>query len=175
MWRNTSIVNTWRGSDQYSMSRSFIIAFLLTIISCNSSSSLSEKDKKDIAAAVEQTLTDYYKDIREKGLLAEIMYLDSTADFSWTPPGFTKELPYDTIMDMIWQNAGKFPLVDNSFDSLHIEPLTKTNASYTAVIRSVMTDTSGKKDTFFLKESGILIKRENGWKLLSGKTTIVNN
>lgn len=157
------------------MPRLFTIVFFLKIISCNSSSSLSEKDKKDITGSVEKTLNNYYKDIREKGLMAEFNYLDSTADFSWAPPGFTQALPYDTIRDMVRQNAGRFTMVDNNFDSLYIEPLTKKGASYTAVIRSVMTDTSGQTDTVFLLESGILIKRENGWKLFSGKTTIMND
>jgi len=34
----------------------------------------------------------------------------------------------------------------------------------------VMQDTSGRKDTVLLYEEGIMVKREDGWKLLKGKT-----
>jgi hypothetical protein len=37
-----------------------------------------------------------------------------------------------------------------------------------------MSDTSGKTSSFSLIESGVLIKREDGWKLLSGQTSIIS-
>ncbi len=152
----------------------FFIPAIFVIASCNRSTSLSETDKKSVAEEVHKTLNNYYSDIKKDGLLAEFKWLDSSDHFFWVPPGYSSSIDYDSVATVIKQNAGKYRSVDNSFDDLKIIPLSREFATYTGRLHSVMIDTSGKSFSFSLVETGVLIKRKDGWRLLSGQTTMIN-
>jgi hypothetical protein len=157
------------------MKRQIIIFFCaLTIASCRQSNVLTESEKSIIIEEVKMTLGEYYNDIRKSGLTAEFKYLDNSKDFFWVPPGYPGALPYDSIVHAIKQNALKYKSVDNSFEKLLIIPLSKKLATYSGQLSSTVTDTSGKVSRALLVETGLLIKREDGWKLLSGQTSILN-
>lgn len=156
------------------MKKLFLTLIIIPLlVSCRQSATLNQTEKEIIRKEVEQTLNDYYTDIRKSGLSAEFKYLDNSPDFFWVPPGSSIALSYDSVSTVIKQNAKNCKSVDNTFQSLRIIPLSKDQASYTARIRSTITDTSGKTMTFSLIETGILIKRQDGWKLLHGQTAIV--
>jgi hypothetical protein len=129
--------------------------------------------KGTVMVDVQQTLEQYYADIKKEGLLAEFKYLDSSENFFWVPPGYNRALSYDSIAAIIKWIAPSLKSVENSFDTLRIIPLSEELATYTGRLRSVSTDTSGKVTTTQLVETGILIKRPAGWKLLSGQTSVV--
>jgi hypothetical protein len=57
---------------------------------------------------------------------------------------------------------------------LKIIPLSKELASYTGRLNSTIVNKLGKVMTFSLVETGVLIKRKDGWKLLNGQTSILN-
>lgn len=153
----------------------FLTIFTFLIVSsCRQSAPLTENEKTNIIAEVRLTLGNYYGDIRKSGLTAEFKYLDNSPDFFWVPPGFSSPLSYDSVVAVIKKNAPNYKSVDNSFDSLKIIPLTKEIATYTGRLKSTMMDTSGKVATFSLIESGVLIRRTDGWKLLSGQTAVLN-
>jgi hypothetical protein len=90
------------------------------------------------------------------------------------PPGYSSAISYDSVANILKTNAPKFKLVDNRFDTFIIIPLNWELASYTARINSHMKDTLGNKLIFELAETGILIKRKGGWKLLNGQTSLLN-
>ena len=118
-------------------------------------------------------LHNYYKDINEKGLITELKYLDSSADFSWHPPGFEGPIPYDSAAAIIRNNAVVISSARLTWDSLTVIPVHRDTAKYTGRITSIVVDTSGYSDTLFLKEEGTAIRRKDGWKLLSGKTRLI--
>jgi hypothetical protein len=152
----------------------FILFILLTAASCRRSSPpLSAKEAKDIERTVRQTLDDYNTAVKKQGLMAEFRFLDSSSSFFWVPPGFTTSLGYDSIRSIIQKNAFLFTSVDNTWQSLKIIPLSKELANYTGRIHSVMMDTSGKTNSYILVETGLMIQRPDGWKLLSGQTALV--
>lgn len=157
------------------MGRTIFAVFALQIVvSCRQSVSLSENDKATIVSDVRQTLDDYYNDIRKSGLTAEFKYLDHSPDFFWVPPGYAGAISYDSVATVLRQNAAQYKSIDNSFNTLKIIPLSKELATYSGRLNSTMTDTSGKTTTFSLVETGILIKRNDGWKLLHGQTSMLN-
>lgn len=157
------------------MKRLSLFFFLLwAITSCRSSSSLGEAEKKVIIDSIRHTLNNYYNDIRTSGLNAEVNYLDNSPEFFWVPPGYAGSLSYDSVIATLKRNALNCRSVDNSFDSLRIIPLTKELATYTGVIHSIWTDTSGRSVSMHLAETGVMIKRGSGWKLLSGQTTLLD-
>jgi hypothetical protein len=84
-------------------------------------------------------------------------------------------ISFDSIAVRLNANAPFFQPVENSFDSLKIISLTKTLAIYTAQLRPVPADTSENTSSLRLVETGIVFKRKDGWKLLSGQTSLLNN
>ena len=157
------------------MIRLFALSALI-IISCGQSSSmLTEEEKILVIRDVDQTLKNYNEDIRKSGLTAEFKYLDSSDDFFWVPPGFRSAISYDSVAFIIKKNAPVFTSVNNEYEALKIVPIGKYQASYTARLTSTMIDNTGNKSTTFLIETGVLIKRNSGWKLLNGQTSILPN
>lgn len=157
------------------MSRQFLLlGIFLTLISCGSNTELTSSDKAQIIDEVKQTLNNYYDDIRKSGLEAEFSYLDNSEDFFWVPPGYTKPASYEEIVTAIKGNAARFRKVDNAFENLQVIPLTKDLATYSGKLHSVMTDTAGQTMQASLVETGLMIRRQDGWKLLSGQTTVLN-
>jgi hypothetical protein len=150
------------------------VFFFLALASCKqSSSSLSENERSLIIDSVKQTLQNYYSDIRREGLLAEFRYLDSSKDFFWAPPGYSHAISYDSVAKVLKQNAPGITYLSNSFDTLHIVPLSRELASYTGRLRSVMKVASGIEMTYTMIETGVMIKRADGWKLLCGQTAML--
>ncbi|MEQ8217116.1 MAG: hypothetical protein RIM68_13725 [Arenibacter sp.] len=61
------------------------------------------------------------------------------------------------------------------WDTLQIFPLTNEIANYFGIVEGVMVDTSGLESAISIIESGTIIKRESGWKLLSGQSEILDS
>jgi hypothetical protein len=147
---------------------------ILTILSCNQATPLTDNEKAVIIENVRLTLDNYCNDIKKSGLTAEFKYLDKSSDFFWVPPGYSTSISYDSVAIVLKQTAPKYKSIDNSFETLQIIPLNSEYATYTGQLKSTMTDTSSKTITLSLVETGVLIKRKDGWKLLSGQTSILN-
>jgi len=149
-------------------------AVLVFLLSCRESSQLTESQKASVKDEVRSMLHNYSDDIRSKGMLAEFAYLDSSADFFWVPPpGFSAALSFDTVASMIKSNALLYQSVEISWDTVRITPLTPDLASYTSRLSSIMIANSGKVTRGSLVETGLVIRRKNGWKLLCGQTALV--
>ena len=148
-------------------------AALVFLMSCRESSQLTDSQKASVLSDVRSMLRNYTDDIRSKGLLAEFAYLDSSADFFWVPPGFSSALSFDTVAWMIKSNALLYQSVENSWDTIRITPLTPELASYTGRLSSIMIANSGKVTRVSLVETGLVIRRKSGWKLLCGQTALV--
>jgi hypothetical protein len=150
-----------------------LILYSFILVSCSQSAeNPTDEEKRIIIRDVKQMLHHYCTDIGKTGLEAEFNYLDSSSDFSWVPPGFSSAISFDSVAFILRKNAGLFRSVNNQFDSLKIVPLGKHLASYTANINSTSIDTAGKEYVSSLVETGIVIKRAGGWKLLKGQTSI---
>ena len=151
-----------------------VTAFLpLLLCNCSKPESISPAEKKVLEKEIRQMFQEYTNDVRTRGFVAELSFLDSSSDFFWVPPGFHSPLSYDSVASIIRSNAGTMARVDNTWDSLLINPLTPKLASFTGSIRSRMTDEKGKTTTVRLIESGIVVWRNEGWKLLSGQTSVI--
>jgi hypothetical protein len=128
-----------------------------------------------ITRDVKQMLYNYYDDIRKTGLEAEFKYLDSSSEFHWVPPGFSSAISYDSVASILKKNTGLFRSIVNRFDTLTIVPIGRNVASYTARISSTILDTTNKTNTVLMVETGVVIKRPGGWRLLSGQTSVINS
>jgi SnoaL-like domain len=146
---------------------------LIAALSISCTTDFTEKEKIVVTKEAKQMLDNYYADIKKEGLTAEFDYLDNSDEFFWVPPGYKNSISYDSVVSILKQNAPMFRSIDNSWDTLRVVPLTRGLASYTGRLRSLMTDTLGKTTEYVLVETGLLIKRKEGWKLLSGQTSIL--
>jgi hypothetical protein len=169
---------------QLSIFRFLLFILTISLHSCQENAGLSKKDRAKISEDVKEMLHQYVSDIKEKGLTAELDYLDNSSDFFWAPPGYGMAISYDSVAAILKTNADHFKSIDNSYDSLSViplksdlaiysSPLKSDLAIYSALITSAMIDIEGSKSTVRLIETGVVIKRRNGWKLLSGQTSLI--
>jgi len=99
--------------------------------------------------------------------------LDKSSDFFWVPPGYNTALSYDSVKNILEINSKAYRSVEFQWDTIQIFPLTNEIANYSGIVNGIMIDTSGIKSTVSIIESGTIIKREDGWKLLSGQSRLL--
>ena len=155
-----------------------LIALIIFFAGCSTQEtgeSTSEGfDEQRIEREVRQMLKDYHHDIQRDGLLAEFKYLDSTDQFFWIPPGHASSLSYDSVRKILEVNASFVRQADFQWDTLQVVPLSEEFATYSGIVIGKITDTSGVITLSKILESGTLIKRGDGWKLLSGQSVELN-
>lgn len=151
-----------------------MVSLLPLFLSCQQGTTLSVSEKQSIAQEINQTLHDYHSAIEKGGLLAEFTYLDSSADFFWVPPGYTSALSYDSVKTVLTNNAPTFQSIQFEWDTLSIFVHKRDLANFTGIVKSVMTDTAGVQSKMAIIESGTLIKRLDGWKLLNGQSRLLD-
>ncbi|MFD2823158.1 hypothetical protein ACFS5M_05720 [Lacinutrix iliipiscaria] len=151
-------------------------SFILFILSCSliacsqNNNPLSETEKQKISSEIIEMFNDYHEAIKTEGLVAEFDYLDDSSDFYWVPPGYNSALTIDSVKTILTQNSKFIKSIEFSFESIEIFPLKNTIANYSGIVKGTMIDTSNANTTFRIIESGTLIKRKAGWKLLSGQS-----
>jgi hypothetical protein len=152
--------------------KAFIIILCFLIASCGEETK-QEFNKEVVALEMRQMMVDYHSAINKNGLLAEFDYLDSSAQFFWIPPGYTSALSYDSVRTIITANAKALRSVDFKWSTLEVIPLSGNIGTYQGIVKGKTVDTSNSSLEFSILESGTLIKRNEGWKLLSGQSAIL--
>jgi hypothetical protein len=154
-------------------SASFFLSAILFLFACQRVDTFTEAEKAAVKSSVRQMLDDYYDAIRTGGLMAEFAYLDSSTEFFWAPPGYTSWISYDSVAAVIKRNAAAFSSVDNVWDTLRVDPLTSEYATYSGTLHATMIDTAGQVTKLSMIETGVVVRRKDGWKLLRGQTTLL--
>ena len=154
--------------------------YVLTIISIFSLTSCNTKPPKEVDTAliekeVKQMFMAYDDSVRKNGINGEFYFLDNSDAFYWVPPGYKYALHYDSIANILHKNAPQFKYIDNSWDKLQIMGLSDKYASFNGVVNSYVITTENDTIVTKLSETGIVVKRGNDWKLLSGQTVIIEN
>jgi hypothetical protein len=147
--------------------------FILVAICLNctqKNDQLSSEDKIKVTSEILQMFDNYHEDIKKDGLTAEFKYLDNSSDFYWVPPGYRSPLSYDSIQHILLANSKSIQSIEFAFDTISIHPIAKKIATYTGIVHGKMRDTSATYSSFKIIESGTLIKRYDGWKLLNGQS-----
>lgn len=149
--------------------RLFIILTTVLLTSCLKEQSKSF-DKQEIISEIQTMFENYHEAIKQDGLTAEFDYLDSSDDFFWVPPGYKSALKNDSIKAILLQNNKSIQSISFDFETLEIFPLSEKIANYSGIVKGIMIDTSNLTSNFKIIESGTLIKRTDGWKLLNGQS-----
>ena len=149
----------------------FLVCLLFTVYSCKTESTSDPLDKKRIEAEVRTMFDQYHAAIIKDGLTGEFPYLDQSDEFFWVPPGYTKALNYESIHAILSMNAPALEHAEFHWKDLDVFPLSNTIATFTGIVEGHTIDTAGTRTNISLIESGAVIKREDGWKLLCGQTS----
>ena len=150
-----------------------IISAILLFFSCQPSNPPDSFNKKIVIEEVKTMLDDYHNAIKNGGLTAEFPYLDQSSDFFWVPPGYRSALTFDSVKIILEQNAKAFQAIEFHWDTLQLFPLSSEIVNYSGIVSGSMTDTAGIKSRVSIIESGTIIKRQDGWKLLSGQSAVL--
>lgn len=154
-----------------------ILLLVLTIFLTNScrdvTNELSGSDKQLIQKEIVKMLDDYYSDISKEGLMAEFRYLDNSEDFFWAPPGYHTAISYDSVKTILESRSKMNLQYDFFWDALQVYPISTDIATYSGVVKGFITDSADSQSPVHMIESGTLIKRSTGWKLLSGQSSTI--
>ncbi len=127
-------------------------------------------DKEYLSTEILQMFDAYHAAIKENGLKAEFDFLDNSSDFFWVPPGYNSRQSYDQVKEILIKNDKAINTIEFKFDTIQIYPLSNSIATYTGIVSGKMIDTAKVLSTFKIIESGTLVKRKTGWKLLNGQS-----
>lgn len=148
-----------------------IFLAVLTLVSCRKKPTEAERNapsKEQVA--VTEMLNNYFQEMADSGIMsAELKYLDSSKEFFWVPPGYESAIYYDSVMtDMEEQSKGVKVVM--KWDTLATFKLSDKLVSYTGIAKGVLTGPEGGTTDLDMIETGICIKRKDGWKLYQGQS-----
>ena len=149
------------------------INILLSFVTCSSPPENRQFDRGQIEKEVTTMLHDYHASMKDHGIAGEFDYLDNSSDFFWVPPGFQSKLDYDSVKVILEQTATVTKSISLEWRTLEVFPLSNEIATYTGIVESTMTDTANNVNEAVIIESGTVIKRSDGWKLLSGQSAVL--
>ncbi|MFI5152328.1 MAG: hypothetical protein ACHQET_03285 [Chitinophagales bacterium] len=149
-----------------------LIVFAL-FFSCQEAAKQKTNADSNVAQEVRKALEDCSNAVQMGGVTAEFKWLDSSADFFWIPPGFKSPLTFDSVALIMRRNAGLFRHIEEKWDLLEIQPLNNEYAVFTGRIISRTTDTANHVQEHQLVETGIMVKRSDGWKIHCGQTSLL--
>ncbi len=148
-----------------------VLCFILCVWSCsNNEPVIKDFDPVKVEGEVKKMFENYHAAIKEGGLKAEFDYLDQSPDFFWVPPGYSSALDIDSVQAILTKNAPLYSAIDFHWTHLVVHPLSDRIATFTGQVGGVMADTNGMQQIISILESGTVIKRDSGWKLLSGQS-----
>lgn len=151
----------------------FMLPFaFLFLIACQPAVTV-DFDPESATEEARAMLHDYHAAMNDGGLMAEIHYLDSSDQFFWVPPGFSGKIDYDSVMTILSQNAEHEQFMKLDWQNLHVEALDNDVAIYTGTVRMKTVDDHGGQFTSLILETGTLIRRDDGWKLLCGQSRMI--
>jgi hypothetical protein len=148
------------------------LVVLITLIGCKEQLNDSKQilDKEYLSTEILEMFDAYHAAIKENGLKAEFDFLDDSSDFFWVPPGYSSPQSYDQVKNVLLENDKAISSIEFKFDDIQIYPLSNSIANYSGIVSGKMIDTTGVLSTFKIIESGTLVKRKTGWKLLNGQS-----
>lgn len=159
-----------------SIKTTIYIVIAVLWVGCETTIPAKEKASFDARATsleAKATLEQYYLSIQEKGLSAEFDFLDTSSQFTWIPPGYREPLSFDSVRHLIEENAAMGTSIANTWDTLIVNALSPEIACYSGRFKSTVIDSTGFELVLTFTETGILVKRPDGWKLLQGQTALV--
>ena len=149
---------------------------VITMLGCGSGPRTSDDadlfDSPRVETEVRAMLEAYGDAMRHDGLLGEFPFLDTSDAFFWVPPGYAGPIGIDSVHAVLRRNAPGLRHIDPRWNELRIEPLGERHALYTGSLRLESISMKGDTSIIRLLETGLVVKRPDGWKLLGGQSAL---
>ncbi|QQR86043.1 MAG: hypothetical protein IPJ76_15760 [Flavobacteriales bacterium] len=123
-----------------------------------------------IEAEVRAMFEQYANAQRSQGLRGELPFLDTSNAFFWVPPGYAGPIGFDSVRTIVERTAPTLRAIDPRWRALRIEPMNDSMAAYTGELEAVTVGMNDNTTRTTLLETGFVVKRADGWKLLCGQT-----
>ena len=151
-----------------------LILFSFSIYSCN-----QQPEKAFDAITIEKEVKEMFlafdDSVRKDGFKKGLYFFDNSDAFYWVPSGYKYAIHFDSISTILNTYSSHFKYIDNTWDTLQIIALSKTYASFNGVINSYSITVDNDTTITKLSETGLVIKRGEHWKFLSGQTVVIEN
>jgi ketosteroid isomerase-like protein len=149
----------------------FLVCFFLTAFTCGEKSlTVSKQDKSEIEKAVKQMTANYFKDFYTRNVDSVLKHYDTSACFFWSITPDTIPMKRGAMVTMHRHAIRDYVKFDGYWSDMRVEPLTRDLAMYHGTYHVYTEDKSGQKGKIMGVETGVMIKREDGWKFLAGQT-----
>ena len=138
----------------------------LTQASCAPPEEFTEAERAAVADSIAQTIGTLLRAMEAEGWLAQLKYVDNSPEMfcvSYFADSLTF-LSYDQYAAQVRAEAPSIRAVQFDYEDLQVRPLTRDYAFYSGKVREVLTDTAGVTHEVVAVESGVLIRRDDGWK-----------
>lgn len=150
-----------------------LIAPLIVLSACQPQVG-SSFDHESVVEDATEMLHDYHEAMNKDGLMAEVHYLDSSEQFFWVPPGEVTKMNYDKVMEVLAQASQDDRFMRFSWRDLYVDALSDDVAVYSGTVQFESINEHGDQYFSYILETGTLVKRFDGWKLLCGQSRTVH-
>lgn len=149
----------------------FLMCFLCTAFTCGEKPlKMNEEEKSEIVKAVKDMTANYFRDFYTRSIDTVLSHYDTSSSFFWAITPDTIALKRSAMVTMHRHALKDYTKFDGYWSNIKVEPLTNELAMYHGTYHVNTEDKSGKKGTITGVETGVMVKREDGWKYLAGQT-----
>jgi len=110
-------------------------------------------------------------DLNTDGIQSQLKYLDNSDKFQYTFLNSGKIYDYEELKKQLEISSSTDYKVNLSFDEFKITPLSDKLVSYSLIL-SGYERIDGQNSDISLVETGTLIRRNDGWKIINAQTTV---
>lgn len=149
-----------------------ILAAMLVVFSgCRQQANLTGTFQPSVVKSeVEDMLKAYTKSFNALDIDNTQKYIDDSEDFFWIYTPDKNPVNSDYVKKVIKKEIEKYRAIDIRFYYIRVNPLTENIAVYTGGWEEASENHKGDIEKFFGVETGVVIKRNGGWKFLNGQT-----
>ncbi|MCU0373181.1 MAG: nuclear transport factor 2 family protein [Ignavibacteria bacterium] len=148
-----------------------LACLLLTAFTCGEKTlKLDDSERAEIVEAVKSMTSRYFEDFHANNVDTVLRHYDTSACFFWSITPDTIALKRSAMVTMHRHAIKDYAKFEGYWSNIQVEPLTKELAMYHGTYHVNTEDKGGKKGKITGVETGVMVKREDGWKYLAGQT-----
>ena len=143
-----------------------------SFLSCDQEAKLTNDQKYEIINSVKKSQEQFCLDYEAEDFDAVMSHLDTSRNFFWIYPPETVPVTREIFAEVLKREFEMNNPIKFIWDTIQVVPLSSDLAYYQGRFHRVETDTSEIEQVGITFVSAIVIRREEGWKLLSGQNCL---
>ena len=142
-----------------------LVFFLVPICSCTTQRDRTRADSAAATSEIRMRLAQLSDSLRSDGLAGWIPFVENSTEFKWIAMGST--LYRDSLIARLRRSREVFNSSAVSWDSIHIEPLSRNEATLTATCTDTTFAVTGEQVVMLTSLTATLHRIEGAWKFHS--------